>query len=627
MKAAWLVLLAALAFAAPADAATIAVTTTDDEPPPGCSAEHCSLRQALAVAQPGDEISVPPSAQPYKLRADLGQLVVAQGGVRIAGTDARRTIVGGGGATRVFAIAEGVGGVTISGLTITGGAATADPRGGGVYVGPRAELTLRDAAVVRNSAGPGTLGGFGGGIFNAGTLVLERVLVADNLAGGTGIALGQGGGIYNQAALRATNVTIARNTAGGALALSRGGGVFTGAPGTSRLTNATVVANRAAVIGTGANLYSDAARAELRNTIVAGAVGAPSCGGGVTSLGHNLEDRTGCGLGGPRNLRLGQLQDNGGPTDTRLPQADSPALDAGEACAQTDQRGVPRPQGGGCDIGAAEREVAAAAIAPPQRNATVNLSSAAGRVLYQVPGGTRFVRLAATQQVPLGTLVNTEDGVVALAAARDDAGTVDSAKFFDGTFAVRQERSGAGRSVTVVTLRGDEPSDCAAEPKASAAAKKKKKKPRRVWGSGKGTFRTEGRHSSATVRGTRWLTEDTCDGTLTRVREGVVDVYDFALRKHVRVRAGSSYLARPYRCESRRRFHISVPVARKLRVRRATALVGGRRVRLLREQRSVTGVVDLRGLPMGSFTVRVTIVLAGGRVLHDTRTYRTCRAD
>ena len=69
---------------------------------------------------------------------------------------------------------------------------------------------------------------------------------------------------------------------------------------------------------------------------------------------------------------------------------------------------------------------------------------------------------------------------------------------------------------------------------------------RRLWGKGKGDFRTTGRRSSATVRGTWWLVEDRCDGTLTRVREGRVDVRDFRLRKTVKLRAGkrSIYLAK-----------------------------------------------------------------------------------
>ena len=67
---------------------------------------------------------------------------------------------------------------------------------------------------------------------------------------------------------------------------------------------------------------------------------------------------------------------------------------------------------------------------------------------------------------------------------------------------------------------------------------------RRLFGNGKGRFATQGRYSSATVRGTRWLTQDQCNGTLTRVLRGIVLVRDFTKRKNVNVRAGHSYLAK-----------------------------------------------------------------------------------
>jgi len=52
--------------------------------------------------------------------------------------------------------------------------------------------------------------------------------------------------------------------------------------------------------------------------------------------------------------------DNGGPTKTMALSASSPALDAGDdaTCEATDQRGVSRPQGSHCDIGAFELEPA-----------------------------------------------------------------------------------------------------------------------------------------------------------------------------------------------------------------------------------------------------------------------------
>jgi hypothetical protein len=100
---------------------------------------------------------------------------------------------------------------------------------------------------------------------------------------------------------------------------------------------------------------------------------------------------------------------------------------------------------------------------------------------------------------------------------------------------VRQRRR--DRFVTEIILRGAIGS-CPS--RASAAAKRG----RRLWGDADGRFRTRGRYSSGAVRGTRWLTVDRCDGTLTVVREGQVAVRDFGLDRTVLVDEGERYLAR-----------------------------------------------------------------------------------
>ena len=75
----------------------------------------------------------------------------------------------------------------------------------------------------------------------------------------------------------------------------------------------------------------------------------------------------------------------------------------------------------------------------------------------------------------------------------------------------------------------------------------KKKGPKAVlgklWGNGKGKFRTNGKYASATVRGTIWLVQDECDGTLTKVTRGTVQVRDLKRKKTITVKAGHSYLA------------------------------------------------------------------------------------
>jgi hypothetical protein len=65
---------------------------------------------------------------------------------------------------------------------------------------------------------------------------------------------------------------------------------------------------------------------------------------------------------------------------------------------------------------------------------------------------------------------------------------------------------------------------------------------RHLWGDGKGRFPHRGRFSSATVRGTRWVVIDRCDGTLTRVVRGSVTVRDRVRNKTVILRRASSTL-------------------------------------------------------------------------------------
>ena len=68
---------------------------------------------------------------------------------------------------------------------------------------------------------------------------------------------------------------------------------------------------------------------------------------------------------------------------------------------------------------------------------------------------------------------------------------------------------------------------------------------RSLWGrDSHSRFRTHGRDSVATVRGTRWVTTDRCDGTLTRVTQGKVSVRDLHRKRSVLVSAGHAYLAR-----------------------------------------------------------------------------------
>ena len=166
--------------------------------------------------------------------------------------------------------------------------------------------------------------------------------------------------------MSATNVTISGNKA-----RDFGGGINNGGNGTLTLTNMTISDNTGLANG---GIYNDG-QVKLDNTIVAENLpqSSPQCGGNslVSSLGHNLDSDGTCNLTGTGdipngNANLGPLTLNApGTTETHALLAGSDAIDAGNpatpgsggtACEDTDQRGVNRPQGAACDIGAYEFE-------------------------------------------------------------------------------------------------------------------------------------------------------------------------------------------------------------------------------------------------------------------------------
>jgi hypothetical protein len=179
------------------------------------------------------------------------------------------------------------------------------------------------------------------------------------------------------------------------------------------------------------------------------------------------------------------------------------------------------------------------ALPPPVAGKFVNLKRASGKVFYKLPGSNRFLPLTADVQVPVGTTLDTVSGRVTLTSASDLKGGTNHAWFYEGVFKVGQTKG--AKPITELALAGDKPSCKASKSSAAASAKKKTRK---LWGDGSGSFRTRGQFSAATVRGTKWVVQDQCNGTLTRVVRGAVTVRDFAKRKTVIVRAGKQYLAR-----------------------------------------------------------------------------------
>jgi hypothetical protein len=211
------------------------------------------------------------------------------------------------------------------------------------------------------------------------------------------------------------------------------------------------------------------------------------------------------------------------------PIAPSPLPSAGDGTDSSSDDG---------DDGSAPAPVLAPS-APPELGRSVGVAAQAGSVLVRLPGSTRAVALIGNASVPVGSILDTRKGTVALSSALPGNAS-QTGTFHGGLFEVRQP-AGA-RGMTELVLRGPLPT-CAARA-ARAAGATKRVPPRVLWGrDDHGRFRTRGSNSVATVRGTAWSVADRCDGTLTRVTSGSVSVRDLRSQRTVVVHAGKSYLA------------------------------------------------------------------------------------
>ncbi len=215
----------------------------------------------------------------------------------------------------------------------------------------------------------------GGGIYNRGAVNLNNVTISGNDAA-------HGGGIDNFGALVLTNVTLSGNDG------TYGGGLKN-EDGIASLTNVTFSGNSAATQFGSLWNSGDNTHLYLKNVIVANSPTGGNCRffKAPDSVLFNLSSDDTCGFGSGRdnvNVKLGPLANNGGPTQTHLPQADSPAINNGTSSGAppTDQRGVTRPQGATFDVGSVEvaptptatRTRTATATRTPTRTATATPS-------------------------------------------------------------------------------------------------------------------------------------------------------------------------------------------------------------------------------------------------------------
>lgn len=285
-------------------------------------------------------------------------------------------------------------------------------RGGGIYVTTAEELfsesVIRNSQIVDNQAqeqGGGIL--FRAGDAGTNSTIIDSTIAGNTVISGTGGGLsvvtrsepaitnvtlrnvtisgnqvlhGSGGGL-EVSSRGSTNVTLANVTISGNQATTKGGGILIqGAIDIDdtdvRLVNSTVANN---VAPTGGGIFKQDGLLTLVNTLVAAHPTGGDCALTVTlglpnryvSNGHNLDSDGSCLPANVRqpsdlpngNANLSALADFGGPTLTHSLRLGSDAIDAGDdaVCAADpinggDQRGVIRPQGAACDIGAVEMQ-------------------------------------------------------------------------------------------------------------------------------------------------------------------------------------------------------------------------------------------------------------------------------
>jgi len=175
----------------------------------------------------------------------------------------------------------------------------------------------------------------------------------------------------------------------------------------------------------------------------------------------------------------------------------------------------------------------------PELGKSFSVNPADGVVRVRLPGKKQWDAANPAGTVPSGTVIDATSGKVTLTTAISPT-TTQQATFWGARFQVKQTKAGGG--YTDIFLRDAGPGSC---PRKLQAGASKKRRRGSLWGRDKhGRYRTHGRNSVATVRGTTWLTTERCSGTVTWVRDGAVSVRDKHRHKTVLVRAGHAYLAR-----------------------------------------------------------------------------------
>ncbi|HEV3198205.1 MAG TPA: choice-of-anchor Q domain-containing protein [Bryobacteraceae bacterium] len=371
--------------------ATITVTNVNDS-------GGGSLRAAMTNAAAGDTINFQAGLKGTITLA--APLPVINQNLTISGPGASVLAISGNNQVRVLHIVF-PGGLNISGVTIENGIAPGSPLGdgfGGGGVLNLGGLNMTDCALLNNAAFRG------GGIESQGGLQILNSTLAGNSS------TSDGGGIWSGGNGLTPILVMINSTLAGNSANARGGAIFNGFSGVGGASSSVSVAystlsgNSAAGGSSGVqnSQFNGPGSFSIVATLLAHHGNGSNCGVGlIQSGGYNLSDDASCNLfatgdisNAPAGLDPAGLKENGGPTQTIALEATSPAVNAitGPLCTNLqglafDQRGVPRPQGPGCDIGAFELATA------------VNLSAA---IVNKGPlsAGVRFYDLQITNHGP-----------------------------------------------------------------------------------------------------------------------------------------------------------------------------------------------------------------------------------
>ena len=185
----------------------------------------------------------------------------------------------------------------------------------------------------------------------------------------------------------------------------------------------------------------------------------------------------------------------------------------------------------------------------PRLGRTENVAPVNGKVFVLIKG--RLVPLTAATQIRSGTKVDALHGTLSLTTATGNKKKTQTGTFGGAVFEVTQAKAGKSKGLTTLTLVNNAfkgaPSyaTCKAHKALDASAAAISSRTLQLLrASAHGKFRTSGRYSAATVRGTKWTIADRCDGTLTRDITDSVAVTDFVRHKTIVLHAGQTYLAK-----------------------------------------------------------------------------------